>query len=698
MNAPASLSQARFSEAELADMLGVARRTVNRWAQVENWPCIQELERGLVVKKYLVALMPGERRQEINKTTSVAIATGGALAVVDHQLPKLTELKDWQREVMDARVALYREFQRLERKYGTNQAVKEFIQQANSGTLPEHLQGMIERANARGGKTGRKISKSMIFRWKDMDKKGLAAFAPKDVEKKEIPTWAPFFMQCYQIPSNPSIPQAMEAMAKILPKTIGMPSYQQVRRFHDKRSRLDRERGRKTGSSFKALKGYRQRETSEFSPLDIGICDGHSFKAKVAHPIHGKPFKPEICAIIDAATRVVVGWSVGLAESATTVADAVRHAATVSAEKRYGGVFNILYTDGGSGNKAQINTDEFTGLFPRLGTMHKTGIAGNAQGRGIIERLNATLWIRAAKKLPTFVGKEMDTLTKRNVYLLMEKDFRKSDKSEVLMSWGQFIVFCQEEVEDYNRRPHSSLPKINDPETGLRRHMSPFEAWAWHTVNGWKQEEHQLSEQEVEILFRPRIARKVVRSSVSLGTNTYFASILEHYEGQELQIGYDIHDGSKVQVWDREGRLICYALFEQNKDHFFPLPLVEKAANERARRRAKIKLDNLEEIEAERRGIIDLQPSSKVIEISSAPRIKADREALQLEMEAKATEVVIPDDDKGKFLFWNGLDARLEGGETLSKKEMLFYEAYRKSASFRAFKSVADTLGRQATQ
>ena len=52
-----------------------------------------------------------------------------------------------------------------------------------------------------------------------------------------------------------------------------------------------------------------------------------------------------------------------------TVADAVRHAATVTKIKPYGGVFNVLYTDGGSGNTAKINTDEFTGLFARITAM-----------------------------------------------------------------------------------------------------------------------------------------------------------------------------------------------------------------------------------------------------------------------------------------------------------------------------------------
>jgi putative transposase len=309
------------------------------------------------------------------------------------------------------------------------------------------------------------------------------------------------------------------------------------------------------------------------------------------------------------------------------------------------------------------------------------------------------LWIRAAKKLPTFMGKEMDKLTERNIYLLMQKDFRKNNQCSKLISWPAFLHFCAEEVDAYNRRPHSSLPKINDPQTGLRRYMAPLEAWVWHMANGWNQDDHQLTDGEIEVLFRPRIKRKVVRSAVSLFGNTYFNKILEHYEGEDLQVAYDIHDGEQVQIWDKDERLICYAEFEKNRTQFFAQSQQDKAADDRAKRRAKIKMDELEEIEAERRGIVDIKPEAQVVDIHApSAQITADKKALQLEMDAKATSVEIPEDDKGKFVFWNALDTRLGGGERLAGKEMLFYEAYRKSASYRAFRSVAETLGQQQTQ
>lgn len=635
-----------------------------------------------------------------NTTLPVAAPSKQLANLEPKELQNFTDLKGWQRDVFDARLPLYNEFKRLKDLHGTTKAWQKLVTMADTETLPEHLQPLVQKANARRGNKGRTLSKSMILGWdRAVKSHGIMALAPTPVKDRRLPPWAQYFVKCYGTPDKPSITQAMERMAHILPANIPMPSYHQVYRFHTKRSRLDRERGRRTGSELKALKGYRQRDTSNILPMEIGTCDGHSYKARVAHPVHGQPFKPEICSVVDVATRVLMGWSVGLAESAVTVAGALRHAATVNEQKPYGGVFGIFYTDGGSGNKAKVNTDDFVGIFPRIGTTHKTGIPGNAQGRGLIERLNSSVWIPAAKELPTFVGKEMDSLTKRNMYLLVNREIKNKGRSEHLPTWPQFLAHCQQVVDAYNHRPHSALPKINDPETGRRRHMSPLEMWAWHIKQGWDHKACQLSEQEIEILFLPRMKCMVRRASVKLFTNTYYNKILEHYEGENVQVAYDIHDGEKVQIWDAEGRMVCHAIFDKNKTSYFPRSFIDKANDDRAKRRAQIKLDQLGEIEAERQGVIDIAPEAQIIDISAAsPNIQADRQALQLEMEKKATTVEIPEDDKGKFTFWNKLDARLSNGESLAEREVLFYEAYRNSASYRAFKSVADTLGQQHTQ
>jgi putative transposase len=525
---------------------------------------------------------------------------------------------------------------------------------------------------------------------------GEMALAPQPVRDRQTPEWAGLFIKCYGQPQNPSLTEAMEAMAKNLPEGMAMPSYHQVYRFHDKRSRLDRERGRKTGSEFKAIKGFRTRDTSELLPFQVGLCDGHSFKAKVAHPATGNPFKPEICCVECAATRIVAGWSVGLAESALTVAGAVRHAATIDENKLYGGVFAIFYTDNGAGNMAGVNEDELTGIFARIGSTHKTGIPGNPQGRGMIERLNSSLWIRAAKELPTYMGSQMDSQTKRNMYLLVNREIKEDGVSKHLPSWPQFLEHLHQSVEAYNRRPHSALPKINDPETGLRRHMAPLEMLAWHMVNGWDPEECRLPAADLEMLFLPREARVVQRSSVSIFGNTYTNNgVLAHYEGETVQVGYDIHDGNKVQIWNNDGQMICYAFFERNKSSFFPIPQVEAASKQRAQRRRQVLEARLTEIDAEERGMIEMAPVCKMLDFkASSPRIKADREQLQAEMTA-APVVEIPVDDKGKYEFWKALDLRVGQGEVLEGKELRFYGSFCNGITYKAFKATEEQFSGQ---
>lgn len=686
---------------EIAEALHVHRTNAARRALEENWPHEEKAGRGGKAKLYPIATLPAPIQQALIERESEAIVTrheaaaalrdAGPLAVIDDEPVDLRALKGWQRQIFEARLALWREFERLQGAHGTTRAVAILETMAKREALPAHLQACVDAANARKG-DGRTLSRSTILGWQRAVRRGgIAALAPKGLERGEIPAWAPYFLKCYQLPTNPSLAQALDEMARILPDDIPLPSYHQVVRFHHRRSRLDRERGRKTGSDWRSLQGYRQRDTSEFRPLDIGVCDGHSFKARVAHPVHGKPFKPEVCAVIDAATRVVVGWSAGLAESAMTVADAVRHAATTHEHKPFGGVFNVLYTDGGAGNTAKINADEVAGLFARIGTTHATGIPGNAQGRGLIERLNASLWIRAAKALPTFVGKDMDGLTKRNVYLVVEKDVRTKGTSALLMTWPQFLGFCEAAVAEYNRRPHSSLPKITDPETKLRRHMSPLECWAWHMANGWNQAACQLSAQEIEVLWRPRIERTVVRSCVELGGNTYFNKDLAHLDGERVQVGYDQHAPESVQIWNGHDQLVCYAYFEKNRTSYFPVAMVERAAEERARRRSQIKRNQLDEIDQERRGVIEAR-RGEVIPMAPLPEHTIDRQQLAERMQAPA-EFEVPHDDRGKYRLWQDLERRVLAGETLDERAVRFFEAYRKTASWQAFRGVEERLG-----
>ncbi|MCD2961059.1 DDE-type integrase/transposase/recombinase, partial [Pseudomonas aeruginosa] len=183
---------------------------------------------------------------------------------------------------------------------------------------------------------------------------------------------------------------------------------------------------------------------------------GHTFDAEVQHPMHGRPFRPEITTIIDIRTRRIPGWSTGLAESALVVVDALRDACTK------GGIPAIFYVDNGSGYVNHMMRDEAVGLMGRLGIDMKNSLPYNSQARGVIERVHQSLWIRAAKELPGYIGADMDRQAKLATFKLTRRAIAKGGTMP-LMSWESFVAFCEQQIAEYNDRPHSSLPRIVDP-------------------------------------------------------------------------------------------------------------------------------------------------------------------------------------------------------------------------------------------
>lgn len=655
-------------------------------------------------KEYHLSSLPAETQTALHfKHAAPAVKKDQELVIKEKVDQKLTSLKGWQRKIFHARLALFREFEQLQKLHGTNKAIEVMVAMAKNNDFPEALMRCVAEANARKGED-RTLSRSLILGWNRKVKRyGLTALAPEAMEKQGAPEWAGFFVKCYNIPTGPTIPEAIEQMAKILPAGMPVPSYHQVLRWHNKRSALEQAKGRLTGAAFRAKKGHIKRDVSGYRPMAIGQCDGHSFKAYVAHPVHGRPFHPEVCAAIDMASKVAMGWSAGLAESALTVASAFRHAAMVNAEKPYGGIFEVAYTDGGAGNTAKINIDDETGLFARIGTMFQKGRPGNPEGRGFIEVSNKSLWIRAAKQLPTCTASTMDKSAKRNMYLAIQKDIKATGMSEQLISWRNFLEHCQESIDAYNRRPHSGLPKIKDPATGRKRHMAPLECLAWHIADGWDPKACQLTEAEVEVLWLPREKRIVRQATVQLGNNHYFNRALEHYDGREVQVAYFPSDASKVQVWDNEDRLICYALYEKNLVDFFPKAMMEKAAEQRSKRRAEIKKMNLQEIYDEERGVIEVvsrpRPPAEIIvmpkKLEVSEEARTARAKLAAELATDLEEFTIPHNEKDKYRLWQDLDRRRQNGEAMEERAVRFYECFQMSITFKTFTEVEAQLSRQ---
>ena len=639
-------------------------------------------------------------------------------------LPALIELKKYQRETMDARIYFMRIIERaVAASIGVNKAIETIVSQAKDGTLPEVAAHMIPLANARKGE-GRTLSyDGMIKWWSKWLKSGKspAVLAPKDTEKLPqkvltdwvrdydgkakavclapgVPGWLPYFLDEYRQPQKPSMALAHRKLKRRLPAGMSAPSYDQIDRICKKIPKLYLEKGRLTGAEYKAIQGYAERDASEYHPMTLCQIDGHSFKAYVAHPTTGAHFHPEVCGVIDLTTKALVGWSAGLAESWRTVADAFRHACTVNDSKPWGGVMAMLEADRGAGNMAGVNSDEFFGIFSRVGTTFlPPERGGNPQGHGGVERSNQSVWIRAAKDLPTYTGKDMDRVTRKKIYTRLERDLKKAKDagllgnvektSELLLSWREFLDFLEFWVIDYNNTPHRALDKLTAPPVGestgkpVRRHMTPFEAWAQAVTDGWKPVLYEGD--MLEHLMMPHERIVVKREKFTLLGNSYHAYELCQWHGRDMIAAYDIHDASKVWVLDLEERPICVAKWQGNKVHARPVAQTEKAIMDRESRRGSNLERKLEMVKSEAgRNVIEVAPDH--IELSAellAGEAAREQKVVNLAESRKLRDEVSP-----TVVYYDILDRIKDGTATTYqrqwKKDFEYWEDSAKKVGF----------------
>lgn len=521
-----------------------------------------------------------------------------------------------QRTVMEARasVLLAIEARALATGCGKDRAIQAFVAEAASGEIDPPAHAAVITANDRGA--GAELSYRTVYRWfKAREELGLAGLAPAITrQKSDLPDWFDEFLRHYAKPSKPSIAESLRQYNKTLPPGAVRPTEAAVRRCLRKMPQLERLKGREGKLALRSRLAYTARDFSDLLPTSVYTADGKTYPAEIGHPIHGRPFRPEISTIVDVATRKIVGWSAALDENTFGVVDALRRACGSH------GICAIFYTDRGPGYKNTAMDHPLTGFMARAGITAMRALPYNSQAKGAVERLNQ-LYNASAKRLPTFIGKDMDKEAKLLVFKTTRRDLAVDGTSRLLPGWDTFLDHVEEDIQAYNDRPHSELPKFRDPQLGRMRHMTPNELWA-AKIAGF--EPIVPDEAELNDMFRPYQVRRTRRALVDWLGNSYFAIQLEPYDGQDVMVGYDIHDASRV--WVREidevddeqvpGRLIAVATFEGHKTRYVPLAYEQAAMEKRAKgrlRRLQYKVDG---VEAELRPALTLSPVDPAPEIA----------------------------------------------------------------------------------
>jgi putative transposase len=546
--------------------------------------------------EYLVTCLPKPAQDALFKRQMLEkVSKAPALAKTELVITDLTKA---QRICADARAALCKAVVDLEIETcaARTKVIAHVVSDISLGIASPELLELAQKANARP--TGKvKLGARTLNGWlleyckASGPSEVLTRLAPRPSRSKVKPIQVPWFtrfMAFYRDPRGLPATEVYEEFKEDWMKYYNdqplllsaVPSYDAVLRMLRKLPKVESLRGRVTGSAWRALQPYVRRDWSVLKTNDVWIGDGHGMKMTVRHPEHGQRFKPELTLIIDGVTRYIVGWSISYSENVIAVSDAMRHAIEQN------GVPLFYYSDNGAGQTAKPLDAEVTGMLPRLGIGHETGIPGNPQGRGIIERVHKTILIRVARKFQTFNGGSADrewvraTSVAIDSALNAEKNgkeltIKQSNDLKKLPSWQQLIDAVEEGIEWYNtRHEHSELPKRANG-----KHYTPAQ---YRAEQLQMVELHYLTDAEKRDMFRPSFEVSTRNGEVRHLNNIYFSDALASYHGEKVHIFVDIHDANSVTVRTLDGVFICEAAWNGNKKAAFPVTMVENKREERA--------------------------------------------------------------------------------------------------------------------
>lgn len=634
-----------FTAQELADFnlksLPNSKSNVIRWAKKDNWATRKRAGRGGGLE-YSLESLPAGVQAEIKAKTYKALmpkkstdATRQVALIANRDLSKLD---DAQRATADARLQMTLLVGQYQASLGSrNKALDAVVALSRDEALPidelTDYNAICATAMAkRLSKAG--VGKRILHEWCtkadqcSTPTERLAALAPqKQGQPVIIPTnieWLADFLAVYCQPKGLPVSEAYRIFVKEYDDKHGTgaaPHYDAVRRALSKLPIWVRETGRLTGSAMRGLRAYVRRDWNAdwMRANDMWVGDGHSLKMKARHPQDGSPTTPELTIIMDATSRMIVGWSLAYSESQIAVGDALRHG------MQNHGIPAIYYSDNGGGQKNKTFDTDVTGVFARLGVHHATGIPGNPQGRGIIERQMKEVPKRVAQAFATYTGKDADPETVRKMLSDMgaltdavakhkssdELTPKQKRAERMLPSWHELMAEIKAQVEDYNfNRIHSVIgttPAKKREQLLMKMDEGDF---------------IPLSAEAARDLFRPSFERIVDRGQVRWDNDFYADPELEFHAGKKVMVFIDQHDPSSVIVRDLDGRWICEAKLDAFAQPAFPKSFVEKKREKSVQAQIKRKTDDIAAIKSKNRTVIEHEKADVLRELFSGKTVE----------------------------------------------------------------------------
>lgn len=642
MKAPLSSAEKRYTMAEIAEALGLSKQAAQKRANKEAWPA-EKAGRGLT---YPLATLPKDLRDALQQAAlsrQIAAMPGPVSPPAVVSTPAPTTVPMVAAALSDRQIDIERARERL---IG-------FIQGAAEGSVPR----VIDRLNAdwHAGRLDGPLSWAFAHAW---DKKRADArltvktyynwlklketrgrAAPKKVPKDmEIKPWYGLLLALRQRPQGSCLTWIAEQIAAEWQPGWGEqpPSYHSVRRvLNAKISQADQLKGRLTGSALSAHLRYQKRSSAGLQPWDEIHADGWNTHFTAPHPVSGEYVTYEVWHAHDVATRYVPPFGIGLTENFEVILKCIENVV------RDGGCPLIVQTDSTKivKNSAQMKTDPSLALSQKVGFtfVHPVKV-GNSQANGIAENFN--VWLgRECKELATYQADDMDSLSFKRVKKLTAKAVRahkandldtytaalreagRMGKGLVLQSHEEALAWLEAKRQKWNAKPHRSLPRVRDAQTGTLRHQSPNEAMAAARQAGWTPD--LFGEDYLIALFRPHKRVTVRREQVRpYGDMFYAHEALSGFNNQEVVVAYDLMDWRQVWVKTLALEPICTALFAESTG-YRTRSAYDVANEKRAQAQIKHRERQIEAIR-ERAGMDGETLEGEALRVTEQPAIEAE--------------------------------------------------------------------------
>ncbi len=593
-----------YSSAELAAMklpgLPTSERRINDRARKENWVSRQVPGKGgkgglrteyQPPKSIQELIHAAELQKHLSATPNIAIATPDVAPTLPstsvchaggltRKARQDADLTDTDRARRDGAIILCRAIDAVIFKTGCSakRAITELSTRIIDGSAHTELIDAANVTYAKPRKSGQTVA-SLVSRLQKMYAAYLAgsqqgdscAFLVPGKREKEgqNPEDIRAFLIHYCRPSRPPVTEAWRAAERWYQEQgLHYPAKDTFYRIEKSLPVTLKYRGRMTGGQWRSMLPYVNRDVSMFHANDIWVGDGHSFKAKVQHPIHGQAFTPEVTLLIDWVSRKIVGWSIDLAESTIAVSAAFRHGQVQTRARPL-----VYYSDNGGGQTGKLIDCDIHGTLARQGIAHETGIPGNAQGRGIIERIWQVTLIPLARTYPTCTWKGADKETVRKALVAINK----KGGERLLPPFGQFVSDIDACINKYNSsHQHRELDGMT-PDEAYQSKLDPDSICFGPT------------DADINTLWMPEVSRTPQRGVVSLFGNEYFNGDLVDTleEGEKVRVRFDIHNANQVWLLRMDGRFLCTAEWDGNKRAAFPVSFVEQKRADRAAGKVK---------------------------------------------------------------------------------------------------------------